>query len=121
MWSSTDKKSVLDSETSYEMNDKNFNEVNNEIETPSFVAKFRQRLFASRTASAPNTLVVLSKRDVSLSRTAELLLISRLKARSPRNQTSGMLDRAAHIVFVTCKSWFSDPSPQRAPRRHTSI
>ena len=117
MRSSTDKKPALDSEISNEIN----NEMNNEIETLGLVAKFRQRLFASRPASASKGLVVLSKRDVSFSRTAELLLISRLKARSPCSQTSGMLERAAHIVFVTCKNWFSDAPPSRAPRRHTSI
>ena len=117
MWTSTDKKSASDLESSNEIN----NQINSETETLGLVAKFRQRLFASRPASASTGMVVLSKRDVSLSRTAELLLISRLKACSPCNQTAGMLERAAHIVFVTCKNWFSDPDPQRAPRRHTSI
>ena len=113
MWTSTDEKSVSDFESS--------NETKNEIETLGLVAKFRKKLFASRPPSASSGLVVLSKRDISLSRTAELLLISRLKARSPCIQTAGMLERAAHIVFVTCKNWFSDSEPQRAPRRHTSI
>ena len=129
MWSLTDKESALDSEISNDTNDVMNTEMNNEmnseisheIETLGLVAKFRQKLFASRTASASKGLVVLSKRDLSLSRTAELLLISRLKARSPSNQTAGMLERAAHIVFVTCKNWFSDSTPQRTTHRHTSI
>jgi len=129
MWSLTDKKSALDSEITNDTNDVMNTEMNNEmnsgisneIETLGLVAKFRQKLFASRTASTSKSLVVLSKRDLSLSRTAELLLISRLKARSPCNQTTGMLERAAHIVFVTCKNWFSDSTPQKTQHRHTSI
>ena len=121
MWLSTDKESASNFEISNEMNDVMNSEINNEIETLGLVAKFRQKLFASRTASASKSLVVLSKRDISLSRTAELLLISRLKARNPSNQTTGMLERAAHIVFVTCKNWFSDSAPQKTPHRHRSI
>ena len=129
MWSLTDKKSALDSEISNDTNDVMNTEMNNEmnsgisheIETLGLVAKFRQKLFASHTTSSSKGLVVLSKRDLSLSRTAELLLISRLKARSPCHQTAGVLERAAHIVFVTCKNWFSDSTPQRPPHRHRSI
>ena len=125
MWSLTDKESALDSAISNDMNNEmnieTSGEISHEIEALGLVAKFRQKLFASRTASASKGLVVLSKRDLSLSRTAELLLISRLKARSPSNQTAGMLERAAHIVFVTCKNWFSDSTPQRTTHRHTSI
>ena len=107
--------------TNTEMKNDINSEISHEIQTLGLVAKFRQRLFASRPASTSKGLVVLSKRDLSLSRTAELLLISRLKARSPCHETAGVLERAAHIVFVTCKNWFSDSTPQRPPHRHRSI
>jgi hypothetical protein len=50
---------------------------------------------------------------------AELLLVNRLKARvHPGTQATDILERASHIVFITCKSWFSstgEASPQRPP------
>ena len=48
---------------------------------------------------------------------AEFLLLSRLRARSQRKiQAAQILERAAQIVFVTCKNWFSQADgklPQR--------
>ena len=111
MWSSTDKNTDKNSELDLERSYVNI----------GLMAKFRQKLFASRALPNSTELLIQPKREISLSRTAELLLISRLKARSPRNQTSGMLERAAHIVFVTCQNWFSTAAPQKTPQRHRSI
>ena len=38
---------------------------------------------------------------------AELLLVNRLKARTRGVSATGILARAAQILAVTCKSWFS--------------
>ncbi len=52
---------------------------------------------------------------------AELLLVNRLKARSTRRtQAREMLERASHIVFVTCKNWFS-ASDGRTPERRNPL
>ncbi len=38
---------------------------------------------------------------------AQLLLLARLKARNRRDLAVDSMDRAAHVMFVTCKNWFS--------------
>ncbi|MCY1163940.1 MULTISPECIES: hypothetical protein [Polaromonas] len=78
-------------------------------ENTGLVARFRQRLFPARAAEAVSTeLAPQSKRGLSLrAGISELLLITRLKARSQGSQAAEMLERAANIVFVTCKNWFS--------------
>ncbi|MDO8374382.1 MAG: hypothetical protein Q7T39_20855, partial [Polaromonas sp.] len=43
---------------------------------------------------------------------AQLLLVTRLRARTRRSLTVDLLERAAHVIFVTCKNWFQ-PSPDR--------
>ena len=83
------------------------------------ISKFRQRLFPP--GPAADVAVVPSRRRRSLQASiAELLLVNRLKARSQRNQASEMLDRASHIVFVTCKHWFSGGNA-KAPQRRTPL
>jgi hypothetical protein len=43
---------------------------------------------------------------------AQLLLVTRLRARTRRDLAVDLLERAAHVIFVTCKNWFL-PSPDR--------
>ncbi|MDO8375007.1 MAG: hypothetical protein Q7T39_24005 [Polaromonas sp.] len=43
---------------------------------------------------------------------AQLLLVARLRARNRRDLAADSLERAAHVIFVTCKNWFL-PSPDR--------
>ena len=43
---------------------------------------------------------------------AQLLLVARLRARNRRDLAVDSLERAAHVIFVTCKNWFL-PSPDR--------
>ena len=43
---------------------------------------------------------------------AQLLLVTRLRALTRRSLTVDLLERAAHVIFVTCKNWFQ-PSPDR--------
>lgn len=38
---------------------------------------------------------------------AQLLLVARLRARNRRDLARDLLERAAHVLLVTCKSWFS--------------
>lgn len=41
---------------------------------------------------------------------AQILLLARLRARNRRDLAVDSLERAAHVIFVTCKHWFSaDP------------
>lgn len=37
---------------------------------------------------------------------AQLLLVARLRARTRRDLAVDSLERAAHVIFVTCKNWF---------------
>lgn len=38
---------------------------------------------------------------------AQLLLVARLRARTRRDLAVDSLERAAHVMFVTCKNWFA--------------
>ena len=38
---------------------------------------------------------------------AQLLLVARLRARNRRDLARDLLERAAQVIFVTCKNWFS--------------
>lgn len=38
---------------------------------------------------------------------AQLLLVARLRARNRRDLARDSLERAAQVIFVTCKNWFS--------------
>ena len=70
--------------------------------------RVRKRLFpaGTQTLALPSSL---ARRGISFNASiAEFLLVVRLKARSQRKvQAAEILDRASHIVFVTCKDWFS--------------
>ncbi|MDP1740604.1 MAG: hypothetical protein Q8K71_16085 [Polaromonas sp.] len=37
---------------------------------------------------------------------AQLLLVARLRARNRRDLARDSLERAAHVMFVTCKNWW---------------
>ena len=71
------------------------------------VERVKQSLFPAGTKSLalPSSLAQRSIRfNASI---AEFLLVIRLKARSQRKvQAAEILDRASHIVLVTCKDWF---------------
>jgi hypothetical protein len=42
---------------------------------------------------------------------AQMLLVARLNARNRRHLAMDMLERGAHVMWVTCKSWFSSGQP----------
>lgn len=88
-------------------------------ESAGLVSRFRQRLFPPRLV---NVAEVTASNEVAVTRTpsrrsitlkaglAELLLITRLRARSkPASPVlaTDILERATHIVFVTGKNWFT--------------
>jgi hypothetical protein len=89
--------------------------------------RFRQRIFHpfSRTGdAAPSALAVPAPKTKSAlgfqARIAEFLLIHRLRARRKSAPSADVLQRAEHIVFITCQNWFAPPE-QRKPRRHTQL
>jgi hypothetical protein len=90
------------------------------VGNPGLVARLRQRLFpgtAAGTLPGPPSKSSSFAPDKIKAGIAELLLINRLRARSTRRtQARDVMERAAHIVFVTCKNWFAandGPTPGR--------
>ena len=69
-----------------------------------------------------DALPVASQRGISFhAGIAEFLLLTRLKARSQsKAQAAQMLERAAKVVFVTCKNWFSE-ADGKLPQRPTPL
>ena len=54
----------------------------------------------------------VSRVDSQRASLAQLLLVARLRARTRRDLAVDSLERAAHVIFVTCKNWFLS-SPER--------
>ena len=88
------------------------------MQRAGLVSRVKQRLFPPAPpmleehrplgATAPNRLPAVIKSKMTFQASiAELLLVNRLKARSQKDQAARMLERASQIIFVTCKSWFS--------------
>jgi hypothetical protein len=53
----------------------------------------------------------LSRDSVQRASAAQSLLVARLKARNRRDLAVDTLERGAHVLWVTCKSWFSSGQP----------
>jgi hypothetical protein len=102
--------------------------------TDSVAQRLRQRIFhpCSRAADAsaseralpppqPAPITKSIKAAISFqSRIAEFLLISRLRTRQQSAPSLDVLQRAEHIVFITCQNWFAPPEP-RKQHRHTQL
>ena len=94
----------------------------------SMAARFRQRLFqpwrqpGSEAARLPAPPVdAAPRRQLTFQASiAEFLLINRLRARRPAAPSADVLERAARIVFVTCKNWFA-PAESRDVRHRTRL
>lgn len=83
------------------------------------MSRVRQRLFPPRSPDkrvAPGTDIAhraanppapVSVRAGFQAGIAEFLLICRLRARRRAEPSADVLERAARIVFVTCKNWFT--------------
>jgi hypothetical protein len=57
----------------------------------------------------PDTAV--SRDSAQRASAAQALLVARLKARNRRDLAVDTLERGAHVMWVTCKSWFSSGQP----------
>lgn len=57
----------------------------------------------------PDTVV--SRDSAQRASVAQALLVARLKARNRRDLAMDTLERGAHVMWVTCKSWFSSGQP----------
>lgn len=74
------------------------------------VSRVRNRLFPARAAAVALVPAEAKKRGIGFQASiAELLLINRLKALGRRDQSAEVMERASHIVFVTCQNWFTEP------------
>jgi hypothetical protein len=85
-------------------------------------SRFRQRLFQPwsgprppAAASPPEPLA--QKKMTFQASIAELLLVTRLRARKRAEPSADVLERASRIVFVTCKNWFATPQRGRPDHR----
>lgn len=100
------------------------------VEPAGLVSRFRQRLFPQHSAASVNVAVnrevavtgTPSRRSITLKAgLAELLLITRLKARNKpigSVKATDILERATHIVFVTCKNWFTEADGKTPEHRN---
>lgn len=94
----------------------------------TMAARFRQRLFhpwrqpGNEAARLPAPSAgVAPKRPLGFQASiAEFLLINRLRARRPAAPSADVLERAARIVFVTCKNWFA-PAENREVSHRTRL
>ena len=86
------------------------------LSTRGLVARIRQGLFnAPAVLAFPGTARRVTVRLQA--RLAELLLINRLRARSQPALSADVLERGAHVVRVTCESWFAVTISARAASR----
>jgi hypothetical protein len=61
-----------------------------------------------------HTGTAVSRDSAQRASVAQLLLVARLKARNRRDLAMDTLERGAHVIWVTCKSWFSSGPPPSA-------
>lgn len=84
-------------------------------------ARLRQRIFhpwSQSPRAAPAAVVVAPKRQIGFQASiAEFLLISRLRARRRAAPSADVLERGAHIVFVTCQNWFAPVEHDKVAHR----
>lgn len=59
----------------------------------------------SESRAEPGT--AMSRPSAQRASVAQMLLVARLKARNRRDLAVDTLERGAHVMWVTCKSWFS--------------
>ncbi|MDO9403695.1 MAG: hypothetical protein Q7T87_06675 [Polaromonas sp.] len=88
---------------------------------PGLVSRVRSRLFPARSAPDDHAAEA-QKRGVGFQASiAELLLINRLKALGRRNHgvEAEIMERASHVVFVTCQNWFTEPEALAREARQT--
>lgn len=82
------------------------------------MTRFKDRLLhpwsRSRKESISSLPIVASPRAVGFPASiAEFLLVFRLRARRRSALSGDMMERALHMVLVTCKNWFSNSASPR--------
>lgn len=69
---------------------------------------------ADKPQQPPPAGAALSRDSVQRASVAQQLLVARLKARTRRDLAMDTLERGAHVMWVTCKNWFSSGQPPAA-------
>jgi hypothetical protein len=88
------------------------------------VSRLKDRLLhpwsRAKDDAAPNLPIVAPSRPVGFPASiAEFLLVFRLRVRRRSMLSADMLERALHVVLVTCKNWFAaSDSHQSRSRKH---
>ena len=95
------------------------------VTTPSMASRFRQRLFqpwaGPRAPTAAQLPAPIAQKKMTFQASiAELLLVTRLRARKRAEPSADVLERASRIVFVTCKNWFATP-PRGGPDHRSHL
>lgn len=70
--------------------------------------------FEDKTQEKVQAGAALSRGSVQRASVAQQLLVARLKARTRRDLAMDTLERGAHVLWVTCKNWFSSGEPPAA-------
>lgn len=109
--------------TSFTVKDHALPTDNSFIPGPGLVSRVRNRLFPPKSpgATADSPLAVYKHKAGFKASIAEMLLVSRLRARNHGSSDAGILERATQVIFVTCKYWFSAPQDRAAKHKtHSS-
>lgn len=56
----------------------------------------------------------LARANAQRASIAQQLLLARLKAHNRRDLAVDMMERGAHVLWVTCKAWFASGEPPPA-------
>lgn len=71
----------------------------------------RAMTVTSKQKEQVHTGTAVSRCSAQRASVAQLLLVARLRALNRRDLAMDTLERAAHVIWVTCKSWFSSGQP----------
>jgi hypothetical protein len=72
-------------------------------------------LFKRDTPERPGAAVATTRDTEQRARIAQVLLVARLRARNRRDLAVDSLERAAQVILVTCKNWFSSSRSKTGP------
>lgn len=67
--------------------------------------------YENKPQEKPQPAPAVSRESAQRASAAQSLLVARLKARNRRDLAVDTLERGAHVLWVTCKSWFSSGQP----------
>ena len=96
----------------------------------AMLLRIRQRMFHARSSEVngleltcvmpPVAQPTLKQRFSFQARISEFLLVTRLRARRRSAPDADVLERAAHILHVTCQNWFPVANT-KSPRSRTRL